>query len=65
MNKTTTIKGSLGEFLEGCESTKVTLKETIIDITLDNFEFEGNVKIVIGIINDVDGLNTLDDNDVF
>lgn len=63
--KTTKFQDSLGEYLKGCESTKVTLKAIMIDINLEHFELEGNVDILIGIINDVEGLNTLDDNDVF
>lgn len=56
---------SLGEYLNGCESTKVTLKAIMIDINLEHFKLEGNVDIIIGIINDVEGLNTLDDNNIF
>lgn len=63
--RTIKIVDSLGEFIIECDSTKVSLKSQIIDIALEHFELEGNVDIIIGIINDVDGLNTLDDNDVF
>lgn len=52
---------SLGEYLKGCESTKVTLKAIMIDIELEHFELKGNVDIIIGIINDIDGLNMLDE----
>lgn len=63
--KTIKIVDSLGEFIIKCDSTKVSLKSQMIDIDLEHFELEGNVDIIIGIINDVEGLNTLDDNDVF
>ena len=52
---------SLGEYLKGCESTKVTLKAIKIDIDLEHFELEGNVDIIINIINDVDSINMLDE----
>jgi hypothetical protein len=52
---------SLGEYLKGCESTKVTLKAIMIDINLEHFELEGNSDIIIHIINDVEGLNMLDE----
>lgn len=52
---------SLGEYLKGCESTKATLKAIMIDINLEHFELEGNSDIIIHIINDVEGLNMLDE----
>lgn len=51
---------SLGEYLKGCESTKVTLKAIMIDINLEHFELEGSKEIIISIMNDVEGLNLLD-----
>lgn len=59
--KTIKIVDSLGEFIIECDSTKVSLKTQMIDIDLEHFELEGNVDIIIGIINDVEGLNMLDE----
>lgn len=59
--KTTKFQDSLGEYLKGCESTKVTLKAIMIDINLEHFELEGNSDIIICILNDVEGLNMLDE----
>ena len=59
--RTIKIVDSLGEFIIECDSTKVSLKTQMIDIDLEHFELEGNVDIIIGIINDIDGLNMLDE----
>lgn len=59
--KTIKIVDSLGEFIIECDSTKVSLKTQMIDIDLEHFELEGNVDIIIGIINDVESLNMLDE----
>lgn len=59
--KTIKFQDSLGEYLEGCESTKVTLKAIIIDITLDQFELESNKCVLIHIMNDIDGWDMLDE----
>ena len=59
--RTIKIVDSLGEFIIECDSTKVSLKTKMIDIDLEHFELEGNVDIIIGIINDVDSLNMLDE----
>lgn len=59
--RTIKIVDSLGEFIIECDSTKVSLKTQMIDIDLEHFELEGNVDIIIGIINDVESLNMLDE----
>lgn len=59
--KTIKIVDSLGEFIIECDSTKVSLKTQMIDIDLEHFELEGNVDIIIGIINDIESLNMLDE----
>lgn len=59
--KTIKIVDSLGEFIIECDSTKVSLKTQMIDIDLEHFELEGNVDIIISIVNDIEGLNMLDE----
>jgi hypothetical protein len=47
---------SLGEYLKGCESTKVTLVDIIVSIELDSIENIINTQIVT----DVNGLEEIE-----
>lgn len=54
--KTIKFQDSLGEYLEGCESTKVTLVDRIVANELDSIEDVVNIQIVT----DINGLEEID-----
>lgn len=54
--KTIDIQISLGEYLKGCESTKVTLEDLIVANLLDAVEDIVNIQI----ITDVNGLEEIE-----